>query len=87
MYYLTELQTRPDGIVNATLQARSSLATGLAFYYQRAAVAVTTTDFTAVALTLQDQRGKIVKNECFQTQYVPPVPPEEEEVEEGEEEA
>ena len=80
MYYLTELQTRPDGIVNATLQARSSLALGLAYYYQRAAVAVTTTDFTAVALTLQDQRGKIIKNELFQTQYVPPVPePEEEE--------
>ena len=85
MYYLTELQTRPDGIVNASLQARSSLATGLAFYYQRAAVAVTTTDFTAVALTLQDQRGKIIKNELFQTQYVPPVPEPEEE--EGEEEA
>lgn len=85
MYYLTELQTRPDGIVNATLQGRSSLATGLAFYYQRAAVAVTTTDFTAVALTLQDQRGKIIKNELFQTQYVPPVPEPEEE--EGEEEA
>ncbi len=84
MYYLTELQTRPDGIVNATLQARSSLATGLAFYYQRAAVAVTTTDFVAVALTLQDQRGKIIKNELFQTQYVPPVPePEEEEEEEN----
>lgn len=78
MYYLTELQTRPDGIVNATLQARSSLATGLAYYYQRAAVAVTTTDFTAVALTLQDQRGKIIKNELFATQYVPPVTEEEE---------
>ena len=84
MYYLTELQTRPDGIVNATLQARSSLATGLAFYYQRAAVAVTTTDFLAVALTLQDQRGKIIKNELFQTQYVPPVPEEEEVIDNGE---
>ena len=84
MYYLTELQTRPDGIVNASLQARSSLATGLAFYYQRAAVAVTTTDFLAVALTLQDQRGKIIKNELFQTQYVPPVPEEEEVIDNGE---
>ena len=78
MYYVSEFDTRPDGIVNATLQARSSLATGLAFYYQRAAVAVTTTDFTAVALTLQDQYGRIIKNELFQTQYVPPVPEEEE---------
>ena len=84
MYYLTELQTRPDGIVNASLQARSSLALGLAFFYQRAAVAVATTDFAAVALTLQDQRGKIIKNELFQTQYVPPVPEEEEVIDNGE---
>lgn len=68
MYYLTELQTRPDGVVNSTITARSSLATGLAFYYQRAAVAVTTTDYPAVALTLQDQYGEIIKNERFDTQ-------------------
>lgn len=69
MYYITELQTRPDGIVNSTITARSSLAMGLAYYYQRAAVAVSTTDFTAVALTLQDQYGTIVKNERFDTLY------------------
>lgn len=69
MYYLTELQTRPDGVVNSTITARSSLANGLAFYYQRAAVAVTTTDYPAVALTLQDQNGTIIKNELFDTQY------------------
>lgn len=69
-YFLTELQTRPDGIVNSTITARSSLANGLAFYYQRAAVAVTTTDYTAVALTLQDQYGSIIENKLFETQYV-----------------
>ena len=69
MYYLTELQTRPDGVVNSTITARSSLATGLAYFYQRAAVAVTTTDYPAVALTLQDQYGNIIKNERFDTQY------------------
>ena len=68
-YFLTELQTRPDGIVNSTITARSSLANGLAFYYQRAAVAVTTTDFLSVALTLQDQEGRIRLNECFETCY------------------
>lgn len=69
MYYLTEIQTRPDGIVNATLQARSSLATGLAYYYQRASVAVTTKDFPAVALVLMDQYGTIIKSERFETLY------------------
>lgn len=68
-YFLTELQTRPDGIVNSTITARSSLANGLAFYYQRAAVAVTTKDYTAVALMLQDQYGTIIENKLFETQY------------------
>ena len=68
-YFVTELQRRPDGIINSTITTRSSLANGLAYYYQRAAVAVTTTDFLAVALTLQDQNGSILKNECFDTLY------------------
>lgn len=68
-YFVTELQTRPDGVINSTITTRSSLAMGLALYYQRAAVAVTTTDFLAVALTLQDQNGNIVLNECFDTCY------------------
>lgn len=68
-YFITELQVRPDGIVNSTITTRSSLAMGLAYYYQRAAVAVTTTDYLSVALTLKDQTGEIIKNECFETQY------------------
>ena len=71
MFYITELQTRPDGIINASITARSSLAMGLALYYQRAAVAVSTTDYLEVALTLQDQHGTILKNEAFEMQYVP----------------
>lgn len=69
MYYLTELQTRPDGIVNATQTARSSLALGLAYYYQRASVAVATKDYPAVALVLMDQYGTIIKSERFETLY------------------
>ena len=69
MYYVSEFQTRPDGIVNATQTARSSLALGLAYYYQRAAVAVTTKDFTDVGLVLMDQYGTIIKSERFDTLY------------------
>ncbi len=72
MYYVTELQTRPDGIINATITARSSLALGLALYYQRAAVAVTSELYTGVALTLQSGDGQIVLNEHFDTLYVEP---------------
>lgn len=68
-YFITELQVRPDGIVNATITTRSSLAMGLAYYYQRAAAAVASQDFLSVALTLQDQEGRIRLNECFETCY------------------
>lgn len=70
-YYVTELQSRPDGIVNSTITARSSLAMGLALFYQRAAVAVTSEQFTGVALTLQDQDGNILLNQHFDTLYKP----------------
>lgn len=69
-YFVTELQNRPDGLVNSTITSRSSLATGLALWYSRAAAAVTTTDFTSVALMLQDQNGNVVMNQNFETQYV-----------------
>ena len=68
-YFVTELQTRPDGIVNSTITTRSSKAMGLALYYQRAAAAVASTQFLKVALTLQDQNGVMILNECFDTLY------------------
>lgn len=68
-YFIVELQSRPDGLVNSTITTRSSLATGLALWYNRASFAVTTTDFTNVSLTLMDQYGSIIKNELFETQY------------------
>ena len=70
--FLTELQKRPDGIVNSSVTVRSSFALGLALYYQRAAVAVTSTQFTGVALTLTDEDGNIIENKHFDTLYVEP---------------
>lgn len=68
-YFVTELQNRPDGLVNSTITSRSSLATGLSLYYTRAAAAVTSEQFTKVALTLQSQDGDIVLNDSFDTLY------------------
>lgn len=71
-HFITELQTRPDGIVNSTLTARSSYAMGLAYYYQRAAAAVANQNFVSVALTLQNQDGFIIENQKFDTLYEEP---------------
>lgn len=70
--FLTELQSRPDGIINSSVTPRSSLATGLALYYERAGKAVTSTQFVKVALTLQDADGNIIENKAFDTLYEGP---------------
>ena len=67
--FLTELDKRPDGLINSSVTARSSLATGLALYYDRASKAVTSTQFTSVALTLVDEDGNIIENRRFDTLY------------------
>ncbi len=66
-YFITEFQKRPDGVVNNTLTVRSTLANGLSYFYDRASKAVANNSFVSVALTLQDERGTIIKNECFDT--------------------
>ena len=75
--FLTELQKRPDGIINSSVTARSSLATGLALYYDRASKAVTSTQFTGIALTLTDEDGNIIENKRFDTLYESTPEPEE----------
>ena len=70
--FLTELDKRPDGLINSSVTTRSSLATGLALYYDRASKAVTSTQFTGVALTLEDEDGNIIENKRFDTLYVEP---------------
>lgn len=74
--FLTELDKRPDGIINSSVTPRSSLAMGLALYYDRASKAVTSTQFTGVALTLTDENGGIVENRFFETLYEATVEPE-----------
>lgn len=69
--FLTELDKRPDGLINSSVTARSSLATGLALYYDRASKAVTSTQFTGIALTLTDKDGNIIENRHFDTLYEP----------------
>lgn len=72
-YFVTELDARPDGIINSTITSRSSLATGLSLYYTRAAAACTSEQFTSVALTLQDENGSIILNDHFDTIYEEPA--------------
>ena len=73
-YFVTELQSRPDGIVNSTITQRSNLANGLAYWLDRASKAPASTTLVKVALTLQDQYGAVIEpwNMCFDTLYEAP---------------
>lgn len=64
-YFITEIQTRHNGSVNSTVTTHSTLTNGLHCFYDRASKAVIDEGFLSVALTLQDERGKIIKNECL----------------------
>ena len=70
--FLIELQTRPDGVVNQSINHYSTLATTLATFHQRVASALTTTQFTKVFLQVIDNEGVIYENRLVETQYVAP---------------
>lgn len=61
--FLTELQKRPDGIINSSVTPRSSLATGLALYYDRASKAVTSEQFVQ-ALGNAIRQGFTIKTDA-----------------------
>lgn len=78
---LIELDKRPDGVLNKSINEYSSHAVTMSMFYQRCAVAVTSTQFISVFLQVIDEEGNIYDQRFLTTQYVPPEP--EPEPEEG----
>lgn len=71
MYYIIENQVRPDGVVNTTTTARTTLALALSFYYDRQSKMVVNTDFVSVHLMLTNERLDVIKKDDVQTLYQP----------------
>ena len=71
--FLIELQSRPDGIVNSTINSYSSFAITMSMFYQRCAAAVTSTQFTSVTLIVVDAHGNTFENRELDTNYIPPT--------------
>lgn len=69
--FLIELQNRPDGVVNSSINSYSTSAVTMATFYQRCAAAVTSTQFTSVTLIVVDAIGNILENKNIETQYAP----------------
>lgn len=71
-YHIYEIQRRPDGVNNVVEPVtRNSLATGLAFFYDRCSKAAATTLYVSVTLEIMDSDGNLVKPiEKIPTAYV-----------------
>lgn len=73
-WFLVELQNRPDGITNSSINSYSTQQTTRAMFYQRCAAACSTTQFVTVALIIVDAHGNIIEDKEIITSYVPPEP-------------
>ena len=69
--FLVELQNRPDGVVNQSLNTYSTPVMTRAMYHQRYAAALTNTTFTSVTLVVLDKYGQIYEDVNIITQYQP----------------
>lgn len=69
--YLIELQCRPDGVTNSSINSYSTPATTMSMFHQRCATAYTNTTFVCVTLIVVDELGGVLANQVIKTQYVP----------------
>ena len=69
--FLIELQSRPDGIINSSINSYSTKAVTMATFHQRCAAAITSTQFTGVTLMVIDELGHVLAIENIETQYTP----------------
>ena len=73
MYYIFEIQNRSDGVNNVLdVVGRQSLASGLAYFYDRCGKMSATTLYPTVSILLIAADGTVVKNERIQTAWTEP---------------
>lgn len=70
-YYVIENQIRADGVINNSMTARQSFASGLSLFYDRCSKMVVTELYPKVAISLVDEELNEIKHEVIQTQWTP----------------
>ena len=71
-HYVIENQIRADGVVNNTVTARSSFASGLSMFYDRCSKMVVTELYPKVAVMLTDEELNVIEHQVIETQYKEP---------------
>lgn len=70
--FLVELQNRPDGVVNQSINSYSTLKATMSAFYQRCATALSNTTFISVTLIVFDVNGTVYENRNLLTSYEDP---------------
>lgn len=74
MYYIFELQKRPDGVINVKdTVARTTINSANSYYHERFSKMAMNTEFVSVSLLLTDENLNKVEHHIVKTMYVPPV--------------
>lgn len=69
MVYVIEFDKRPDGIVNTSITARSTFASGLSLYYDRYSKLCLNVDFVSASIMMVDEDLNVKEQATVQTQY------------------
>lgn len=68
-YYVIENQIRADSVVNNSMTARQTFASGLSLYYDRCSKMVMTELYPKVAVMLTDEELNVIEHRVIDTQY------------------
>ena len=69
-YHIAEIQNRPDGVINVqNIETRTTLSSGLSYYYERCSKMAATTLYTSVTIIMFDSDGEIYENKHLKTAY------------------
>lgn len=69
MYYVIELDHRPDGVINSAITAKNGFASGMSFFHDRVSKGYASEQFTKVYVTIMDENNEIVSQEAVNTSY------------------
>ena len=72
MFYIIELQHRPDGIINSNMEGRQSKNSALSHFHDRFSKMALTTLYTSVSLLLIDADGNVLDHKIVETMWVDP---------------
>ena len=73
MFFIVELQHRPDGVINQTTTGKASFASAMSYYNERKSRMYMTDLYTKVALMVTDADLNVIEQAVIPTLYQVPA--------------